>query len=76
MSCYHVEVKQDGAWYVGRVLERGGVVTQGKSLDELTYMVRDAIVAMWGDGEAQLELIVSSNVKTKVGHRRRALAKS
>ena len=46
MKLYHVEVIQDEGWYVGRVLERPGVTTQGRSLDELVCMLRDAIGLM------------------------------
>jgi predicted RNase H-like HicB family nuclease len=63
MKVYHVELEQDEGWYIGRVLERPGVTTQGRSLDELVYMVRDAIDLMWGERQVQLELIAAPNIK-------------
>jgi predicted RNase H-like HicB family nuclease len=33
---------QDGAWYVGRLLEVPGVFSQGKTLEELRENIQDA----------------------------------
>ena len=63
LKVYHIEVTQDDGWYIGRVLERPGITTQGRSLDELVYMVRDAIKLMWGERNVQLELIASPKVR-------------
>jgi predicted RNase H-like HicB family nuclease len=63
VKVYHVELQQDDGWYIGRVLERAGVTTQGKSLDELVFMVRDAIQLMWGERNVQLELIASPQIR-------------
>ena len=63
MKVYHVKLKQDEGWYVGRVLERPGITTQGRTLDELVYMVRDAIELMWGERNVQLELIASPDIR-------------
>lgn len=46
---YHVAVNRENRWYVGRVLERSGVTTQGRTLDELVEMLRDAIELMWSE---------------------------
>ena len=62
MKLYHVAVEQEDEWYVGRVLERGGVTTQGRSLDELVLMVRDAIECLWREKNVQLELLLTSKV--------------
>lgn len=62
MKLYHVAVEQDDKWFIGRVLERPGITTQGRTLDELVYMVRDAIKLMWNESDVNLELIVGSNV--------------
>ncbi len=32
---YHVLVQRDEDWYIGHVLDREGVTTQGRTLDEL-----------------------------------------
>lgn len=58
MKLYHVAVHREDKWYVGRVLGRAGVTTQGRSLDELVEMLRDAIQLMWSEVEVQLELIL------------------
>lgn len=73
VKVYHVELTQDDDWYIGRVLERPGVTTQGRSLDELVYMVRDAINLMWGERNVQLELIASPKIRGR-GRTRRAPA--
>jgi predicted RNase H-like HicB family nuclease len=71
MKCYHVMVEQDDGWFIGQVLEREGVTTQGRTLDELVYMVRDAIELMWYERDVQLELLVPSTAKTSFETRRR-----
>lgn len=58
MKQYHVSVEQDDGWFIGRVLERPGIITQGRTLDELVFMVRDAISLMWDEAGVQLELIL------------------
>jgi predicted RNase H-like HicB family nuclease len=62
MSLYHVLVQHEDGWYVGRVLERAGVTTQGRTLDELVLMLRDAIELMWNERNPSLELVLSGNV--------------
>ena len=63
MKVYHIEVVEDEGWYVGRVLDRAGVTTEGADLDELVYMLRDAIDLMWNEKNVQFELIVSPKIK-------------
>jgi predicted RNase H-like HicB family nuclease len=65
MKVYHIEVVEDEGWYVGRVLDRPGVTTQGVNLDELVFMLRDAIELMWNEKNVQFELIVSPKIKGK-----------
>ncbi len=60
MKVYHVSVERDDGWYVGRVLERAGVTTQGRTLDELVLMVRDAVETLWHEREVQLELVLAA----------------
>jgi predicted RNase H-like HicB family nuclease len=77
MTLYHVSVARDGKWYVGRVLERRGITTQGRSLDELVVMLRDAIDALWNERDVQLELVLASETSRAPrsrGARRRASA--
>jgi predicted RNase H-like HicB family nuclease len=63
VKVYHVDVVQDDGWYVGRVLDRPGVTTQGKTLDELVFMLRDAVELMWNERNVHLELIISPKVR-------------
>jgi predicted RNase H-like HicB family nuclease len=59
MKLYHVLVEQDEGWYIGHVMDREGVTTQGRTLDELLFMLRDAIELMWNEKGVQLELSIS-----------------
>jgi len=59
MKTYRVTVHRENGWYIGRVLERNGVTTQGKTLDELVDMIRDAIDALWTERDVQLELVLT-----------------
>ncbi|MFH1109834.1 MAG: type II toxin-antitoxin system HicB family antitoxin [Planctomycetota bacterium] len=60
MKLYHVAVHREDKWYIGRVLERSGVTTQGRTLDELVDMLRDAIDALWAERDVQLELVLAA----------------
>ncbi len=60
MKLYHVAVHREDNWYIGRVLERSGVTTQGRTLDELVDMLRDAINVMWSEKDVQLELVLAA----------------
>ena len=66
MKLYHVVVHREDKWYVGRVLERNGVTTQGQTLDELVSMLRDAIEALWDERDVQLELVLAPSVVPSV----------
>jgi predicted RNase H-like HicB family nuclease len=65
MTQYHVKITQDDGWFIGRVLEREGVTTQGRTLDELVFMLRDAIHLMWDEKDVHLELIVPAGARTR-----------
>jgi len=64
MKLYHVLVEQEDKWFIGRVLEREGLTTQGRSLDELLFMVRDAIELMWNEKGVELEFVVPGKALT------------
>jgi predicted RNase H-like HicB family nuclease len=72
MKKYHVLVQPEDKWFVGRVLECDGVTTQGRSLDELVFMLRDAIELMWNEKKVELELIIPSTAATSSARRNRA----
>lgn len=74
LKVYHVELAEEDGWYIGRVLERAGITTQGRSLDELLFMVRDAIDLMWGERNVQLELIAAPDITGTSGRRPRLAA--
>lgn len=63
MKLYHVKVVYDDGWYVGRVLERAGVTTQARSLDDLVAMLYDAIAGAWGEKNVALELVLPAKLK-------------
>lgn len=69
MKLYHVAVHREEKWYVGRVLERSGVTTQGRTLDELVFMLRDAIEALWSEKNVQLELVLTPDAGIPAGAR-------
>lgn len=75
MKLYHVQVEQEDKWFVGRVLEREGITTQGRSLDELIFMIRDAIKLMWNEKGVQLELFIPDKAITSFEHRKAATAR-
>jgi predicted RNase H-like HicB family nuclease len=62
MKVYHVEVVQEEGWFIGRILDRPGVTTQGKSLDELVFMLRDAVTLMWDEKNVHLELALGPKI--------------
>jgi predicted RNase H-like HicB family nuclease len=72
MKLYHVQIEQEDDWFIGRVLEREGVTTQGRSLDELVFMLRDAIFLMWREKDVQLELLVPGKAVTSFERRKRS----
>ena len=65
MKLYHIAVEREDDWVIGRVLEREGITTQAKTLDELVLMVRDAIELMWSETGVHLELIIPGEAKPK-----------
>jgi predicted RNase H-like HicB family nuclease len=68
---YHVAVTREDPWYVGRVLERNGVTAQGRTLDELVSMLRDAIESLWAERNVQLELVLEPHDVGSAGSRPR-----
>lgn len=62
MKLYHASVVEDAGWFVGRTLEEPRITTQGRDLDELVYMIRDAIYEMTGDKDVHLEIILPPKV--------------
>jgi predicted RNase H-like HicB family nuclease len=71
MKLYHVSIEQDDGWFVGHVLEREGIPTQGRTLDELVFMVRDAISLMWDETGVHLERILPGEISVPLPPKRR-----
>ena len=46
MHTFTLEYWQDDGWYVGRLKEVAGVVSQGQTIDELEENIRDAYQLM------------------------------
>ena len=72
MNVYHVTVQREGKLYIGRVLERKGMTTQGRTLDELADRLRDAIKALWAEKDVQLELVLPPSADRRTPPRTRA----
>lgn len=75
MKLYHVRVEQDEGWFIGHVLEKEGITTQGRSLDELLFMVRDAIELMWDEKNVEIELYVPRQALTSYDRKAAKAAK-
>jgi len=69
MKLYHVAVHREDGWHIGRVLERSGITTQGRTLDELVEMLRDAIEALWAERDVQLELVLAAERARRLSRR-------
>jgi predicted RNase H-like HicB family nuclease len=68
MKVLHVSVEQDEGWFIAQGLEEPGVITQGRTLDEIVTNVRDVISLMFDRKDVDIELLLSSRLD--VGRRR------
>jgi predicted RNase H-like HicB family nuclease len=58
---FRMEYWKDGEWFVGRLPQVPGVFSQGRTLDELEFNIRDAYRLMMEDqAEAPPSLVVES----------------
>lgn len=70
MKTYRVKVDLgENGWFVAQVTglkvpgqRRSGVVTQGRDLDELAFMVRDAIHTIAGESDFAIQLLVPAAI--------------
>lgn len=67
---YRAEVIKDGRWFIAEVSGlraftggKGGVVTQGRDLDELAFMVRDAIELLTDEKDFDIQLLLPRALK-------------
>ncbi len=58
MTVLHVQIIRDDSWLVAEALEEPGVMTQGRTLDEVVSNLREVIQLMFDSNDAQLELIL------------------
>ena len=76
MRVLHVKVEQDDGWFIALGLEEPGVITHGRTLDELVFMVRDAAELLLEEKEIQIELLLPSKLVIQRGARRVAKRRS
>jgi predicted RNase H-like HicB family nuclease len=75
----HVKVSRADDVLIAQGLEEPGVLTQGKTLDELVVNVRDAASLLLGVKDIYIELVLPSDVRVGASRRpgsrsRRAVA--
>jgi len=58
MKFLHVHIQRDNGWLVAQGLEEPGVITQGRTLDEVDRNVREVVQLMFDEPDVQLELLV------------------
>lgn len=63
MKVDHVRIEQDGDGFVGTVLDRRGISTQCRTLDEQVFIVRDAIALAWEETDVHLELVLAPEIE-------------
>ena len=79
MKTLHVKVEQDDGWFIAQGLEEPGVITQGRSLDEIFENVREVIELMFNQKNVDIELLLTANLSIPKNRRtiaRRKLAKA
>ena len=79
MKVLHVKVDQDDGWFIAQGLEEPGVITQGRSLDEIVANVREVVELMFNQKQVDIELLLSSALSLsgkRKGTTRRKLAKA
>lgn len=62
MRVLHVHVCKGEKFLIGQGLEEPGVLTQGKSLDELVSNLRDAAALLTGEDDIHIELSLPSDL--------------
>ena len=60
MATFTLEYWIDDEWYVGRLREVPGIFSQGKTLEELKYNVKDAYYLMTEDQETPTDTPVQT----------------
>lgn len=73
MKVLHVKVEQDSGWYIAQGLEEPGVITQGRTLDEIVANVREVVELMFDQKGIEIELLLPSALS--VAGKRRSRSK-
>lgn len=67
MKTYRVKVVQgEDGWLVAKVTNLRGAITQGRDLNELTFMVRDAIGCLTETQDFAVQLLVPPTIRVPV----------
>lgn len=70
MKTYRVKVEQgDDGWLVAEGLNLRGLVTQGRDLDEVAFMVRDAIELLTETTNFAVQLLLPPTLAVAARHR-------
>jgi predicted RNase H-like HicB family nuclease len=62
MKVLHVKVEQDDGWFIAQGLEEPGVITQGRTLDEIVANVREVVELMFNRKNVDIELLLGSKL--------------
>ena len=78
MKVLHVKVEQDDGWFIAQGLEEPGVITQGRTLDEIVADVREVVELMFDQKNVEIELLLSSKLalRKSPSTQKRRLAKA
>lgn len=69
MRVLHVKVERGDEFLVAQALEEPGVITQGRTFDEVIANVRDAARLLLGEDDIHIELLVPAGVAPDRGRR-------
>jgi predicted RNase H-like HicB family nuclease len=70
MRVLHVKVEQGDEFLVAQALEEPGVITQGRTFDDLITNVRRAAELLLQEKDIHIELLVPAGVAPRPGRRR------
>ncbi len=62
MKILHVKVSKGEKFLIGQGLEEPGVLTQGKTLDDLVHNLRDAAELLTGESNVYIELALPADL--------------
>jgi predicted RNase H-like HicB family nuclease len=65
MRVLHVKIEEGDEWLVAQGLEEPGIITQGRTFDELIANVRDAAQLFLEESDIHIELLLPAGVRTK-----------